>query len=69
MKILKARARQSLGDEARFVELLKSYPLGRAAHVQEVADLFVFLASSRSGYTSGTIITVDGGITSKRSVT
>jgi NAD(P)-dependent dehydrogenase (short-subunit alcohol dehydrogenase family) len=69
MKILKARARQSLGNEARFTDLLKSYPLGRAAHVQEVADLFVFLASPRSGYTSGTIVTVDGGITSKRSIT
>jgi NAD(P)-dependent dehydrogenase (short-subunit alcohol dehydrogenase family) len=53
----------------RLTDLLKSYPLGRAAHVQEVADLFVFLASPRSGYTSGTIITVDGGITSKRSIT
>jgi NAD(P)-dependent dehydrogenase (short-subunit alcohol dehydrogenase family) len=69
MKILKTRARQLLGNEARFTELLERYPLGRAAHVQEVADLFVFLASPRSGYTSGTIITVDGGITSKRSIT
>jgi len=67
-KILKTRARQSLGDEARFTDLLKSYPLGRAAHVQEVADLFVFLASPRSGYISGTIITIDGGMTSKRSI-
>lgn len=69
VKILKTRARQSLGDEARFTDLLKTYPLGRAAQVQEVADLFVFLASPRSGYTSGTIITVDGGMTSKRSIT
>jgi NAD(P)-dependent dehydrogenase (short-subunit alcohol dehydrogenase family) len=68
-KILKTRARQSLGDEARFTDLLKNYPLGRAAHVREVADLFVFLASPRSGYTSGTIVTVDGGVTSKRSIT
>ena len=28
----------------------------------------VFLASDRSGYTSGTIITVDGGITSRNSI-
>jgi NAD(P)-dependent dehydrogenase (short-subunit alcohol dehydrogenase family) len=69
MNILKTRARQLLGNEARFTELLERYPLGRAAHVQEVADLFVFLASPRSGYTSGTIITVDGGLTSKRSIT
>jgi NAD(P)-dependent dehydrogenase (short-subunit alcohol dehydrogenase family) len=69
IKIPQTRARQLLGNEARFTELLERYPLGRAAHVQEVADLFVFLASPRSGYTSGTIITVDGGLTSKRSIT
>jgi NAD(P)-dependent dehydrogenase (short-subunit alcohol dehydrogenase family) len=36
--------------------------------VREVADLFAFLASPRSSYTSGTIITVDGGLTSRRSI-
>lgn len=54
------------GDEARSGELMEGYPLGRAATVEEVADLFVYLALPRSGYTSGTIVTVDGGITSKR---
>lgn len=67
LKILKMRARQLLGDEARFTELIEKFPLGRAAHVQEVADLFVFLASPRSAYTSGTIMTVDGGISSRHS--
>jgi NAD(P)-dependent dehydrogenase (short-subunit alcohol dehydrogenase family) len=38
------------------------YPLKRPAHVHEITDLIVFLASYRSGYTSGTIFTVDGGI-------
>ncbi|WP_174957539.1 MULTISPECIES: SDR family oxidoreductase [Burkholderia] len=41
---------------------------GRAATVDEIAELFVFLASDKSSYTSGTIVTVDGGITSRRSV-
>lgn len=41
---------------------------GRAATVDEIAELFVFLASDKSGYPSGTIVTVDGGITSRRSV-
>jgi NAD(P)-dependent dehydrogenase (short-subunit alcohol dehydrogenase family) len=36
--------------------------------VAEIADLFVFLASDHSAYTSGAIFTVDGGITSKRSI-
>jgi NAD(P)-dependent dehydrogenase (short-subunit alcohol dehydrogenase family) len=44
------------------------YPLKRPAHVHEITDLIVFLASYRSGYTSGTIFMVDGGIASRRSV-
>ncbi len=68
MKILKVRAVEQWGDEARHTELLAAYPLGRAATVREVADLFAFLASPRSGYTSGTIVTLDGGLTSRRSI-
>lgn len=68
VKMLKARALKQWGDEGRYTELLAAYPLGRAASVEEIANLFAFLASPRSGYTSGTIITVDGGQTSRRSV-
>jgi NAD(P)-dependent dehydrogenase (short-subunit alcohol dehydrogenase family) len=67
-KVLRNHAERLLGDQTRSSELMAGYPLGRAATVDEVADLFVYLASPRSGYTSGTIVTVDGGITSKRSV-
>jgi NAD(P)-dependent dehydrogenase (short-subunit alcohol dehydrogenase family) len=67
-KVLKGRAERVFGDASRYIELLDGYPLGRAATVDEIADLFVFLASSKSAYTSGTIITVDGGITSRRSI-
>lgn len=66
--IMKKRAREQWGDESRYTELLAAYPLGRAAHVREVADLFAFLASPRSAYTSGTIMTIDGGLTSRRSI-
>lgn len=67
-KVLKTRAQSRLGDAERYDEYLQHYPLGRPASVREVADLFVFLASQRSGYSSGAIFTVDGGITSKRSI-
>jgi NAD(P)-dependent dehydrogenase (short-subunit alcohol dehydrogenase family) len=67
-KMLKKRARDVLGDEGRYEELLERYPLRRPAHVHEVTDLIVFLASYRSGYTSGAIMTVDGGIASRRSI-
>ena len=66
--MLKKRAKDWLGDEGRYQELEQRYPLKRPAHVHEVTDLIVFLASYRSGYTSGTIFTVDGGIASRRSV-
>nr|MBF0682590.1 SDR family oxidoreductase [Pseudomonas sp.] len=68
-KILKNRAQAVLGDASLYTELTAKFPLGRAAHVQEVADMFVFLASPRSAYTSGSIVTIDGGIASNRSIT
>lgn len=68
VKIMKSRAKEKWGDDGRYTELMAAYPLGRAASVREIADLFAFLASSRSGYTSGAIFTVDGGITSRRSI-
>jgi NAD(P)-dependent dehydrogenase (short-subunit alcohol dehydrogenase family) len=66
--MLKKFAENTLGDASRYGELLEKYPLKRPAKLHEITDLFLFLASFRSGYTSGTIITVDGGIASRRSV-
>ena len=66
--MLKKRAASELGDANRYKELEATYPLGRPAHKYEISDLIVFLASFRSGYTSGAIFTVDGGITSRRSI-
>jgi NAD(P)-dependent dehydrogenase (short-subunit alcohol dehydrogenase family) len=59
-----ARARAVLGDETRYKELEKGLPLGRPAQPREIADLMAFLASDRSAYTTGVIVTVDGGMTS-----
>lgn len=66
--MLKKFAENRLGDADRYEELLERYPLGRPAKVHEITDLFLFLASFRSGYTSGTVFTVDGGIASRRAV-
>ena len=60
--LLKTRARHQFGDDSRYKEFQKGLPLGRPAHPREIADLMAFLASDRSGYTSGVIFTVDGGI-------
>jgi NAD(P)-dependent dehydrogenase (short-subunit alcohol dehydrogenase family) len=66
--MLRKFAETKLGDAARYDELVERYPLKRPARIHEITDLFLFLASFRSGYTSGTIITVDGGIASRRTV-
>ncbi len=68
VKVMRGLAQKKLGDADRYGELIALYPLGRPASVPEVSDLFVYLASDRSSYTSGTIFTVDGGNTSRRSV-
>ena len=59
--LLKARARQELGDETRWQEFYKTMPFGRAATPEEIASAVAFLASPRSAYTNGTILTIDGG--------
>jgi NAD(P)-dependent dehydrogenase (short-subunit alcohol dehydrogenase family) len=66
--MLRKFAENTLGDAARYPELMGKYPLKRPAKIHEITDLFLFLASFRSGYTSGAIFTVDGGIASRRSV-
>ncbi|KIZ34100.1 MULTISPECIES: SDR family oxidoreductase [Rhodopseudomonas] len=60
--LMKTRAKTQLGDETRFRELQQGLPLGRPAHAREIGDLMAYLASDRSGYTSGVVFTVDGGI-------
>ena len=60
--LLKTRARAQFGDESRYREFQQGLPLGRPALAREIGDLMAFLASDRSGYTSGVIFTVDGGI-------
>ena len=67
-KLLKRRAVDMYGDESRWTELMQRYPLGRPAHVREIVDQIVFLASDRASYTSGTIFTIDGGIASRNSI-
>ncbi|GHF78946.1 hypothetical protein FHX82_003317 [Amycolatopsis bartoniae] len=61
VKLMKSRARTEFGDENRYRELMSAFPLGRPAKPREIADLIAFLASDRSAYTTGTIVTVDGG--------
>jgi NAD(P)-dependent dehydrogenase (short-subunit alcohol dehydrogenase family) len=59
---LQVRAHSEFGDAARWPEFIDHYPGQRMATAEEVADTITFLASRRSSYTSGTVVTLDGGI-------
>lgn len=59
--LLRHRAQTELGDPERFRELLAGNPFGRIASAAEIGYAVAFLASPRSGYTTGTILTIDGG--------
>lgn len=65
--MLKVIAKDRLGDEAKWQDLMSGLPLQRAATVRETADVVAFLASKRASYISGTIVTVDGGLASRNS--
>ena len=57
----KARAKEQLGDAERWAELFAPMPFGRAATPEEIGNAVAFLASPRSGYTSGTVLTINAG--------
>lgn len=57
--LLRAGAKRTLNDESRWQERFNTMPFGRAATPEEIANAIVFLASARSSYTSGTILTID----------
>jgi len=59
--LLRHRAQTELGDAERYRELLAGQPFGRIASAEEIGNAVAFLASPRSGYTTGTILTIDGG--------
>jgi len=58
-------AQDKFGDPERWRELTKTMPFGRAATPEEIAAMAAFLASDLSAYTTGTIVTIDGGIANR----
>src|SRR5712691_757251 len=65
--LMKTRAQSNFGDPEKWTEYMKPLAFGRAAKPEEIAWMVAFIASDKSGYTTGSIITIDGGSSSRRS--
>ena len=57
----KTIARERLGDETRWPELDSELPFNRVATPEEIGAAVAFLASYRSAYTSGAVLTINAG--------
>ena len=57
----RARAEKELGSAERWRELVTGFPFARLGTVDEIANMVAFLCSDCSGYTTGCVITIDGG--------
>jgi len=67
VSLYRQMAAAQLGDAGRFEELFKGMSFGRPAKPEEIAWTAAFLASPRSSYTSGCIVTIDGGLANRSS--
>lgn len=66
--LMQKEATGRFGDPERWREFEKGFPLGRSATVDEIAATVALLASDLSAYTSGTIVTIDGGMAHRGSL-
>ncbi len=65
LSLYRQMAETKLGDAARYEELFKEMSFGRPATAEEIASAVAFLASERSAYTSGCILSIDGGLAAR----
>ena len=63
------QAEKDLGDRERWKDILakvsEKLPFKRTGDPKEVSDLVCYLASARASYISGTVITIDGGASTR----
>jgi NAD(P)-dependent dehydrogenase (short-subunit alcohol dehydrogenase family) len=61
MLSLRKTAQVKFGDAEKWEELIKTMPFGRPIRPVEISAMVALLASDLSGYTTGTVVTIDGG--------
>lgn len=65
VNLMKKKARDRTGDADSWRELFKPLPFGRACAPEEVGAMIAFLASDRCSYNSGSVVTIDAGLSAR----
>jgi NAD(P)-dependent dehydrogenase (short-subunit alcohol dehydrogenase family) len=65
---LKRQAVEAFGDESRWREMMSDLPGGSAPSSEDMSNAIVFLASPKARYISGTVLTIDGGLSGSQAV-
>jgi 3-oxoacyl-[acyl-carrier protein] reductase len=63
--LMRKKAQDRTGSADNWRDLLKPLPFGRAATPEEIGAAIAFLASAHSGYTSGSVVIVDAGLSAR----
>jgi NAD(P)-dependent dehydrogenase (short-subunit alcohol dehydrogenase family) len=63
--LMKKKALDRTGSAENWRDLLKPLPFGRGATPEEIGAAIAFIASDLSGYTSGSVVTIDGGLSAR----
>jgi NAD(P)-dependent dehydrogenase (short-subunit alcohol dehydrogenase family) len=63
--LMKKKAQDRTGNPESWRDLFKPLPFGRACGPEEVGAMIAFLASDRCGYNSGSVVTIDAGLSAR----
>jgi 3-oxoacyl-[acyl-carrier protein] reductase len=63
--LMRKKAHDRTGDAENWKDLVKPLPFGRGASPEEIGAAIAFMASERSAYTSGSIVTIDAGLSAR----
>jgi 3-oxoacyl-[acyl-carrier protein] reductase len=65
VNLMKKKAKDRTGNADNWRELFKPLPFSRACAPDEVAAMIAFLASERCNYNSGSVVTIDAGLSAR----
>lgn len=67
-KFLRIQAARDFGDAEKWREMYADQPGGAVANSEDIANAALFLVSPRARFVSGTVLTIDGGMSASQAV-